>query len=187
MIVWPDIIRALHDMVVYAAEIAPSRVVWARQPAPRKGGPYIDLSIAQVDGIGHPFLTEEDNPDSTLGDGRELIIKSRTARSMTLSIRCFGDPSGTQPEFILEHLVARSNLSIARGMMEAVGVGMAAWSPILPIDGFILNTTVFEPRAQTELRSFLASEVEDYGTFIESAEFQNQIDGTSFVVPPEGE
>jgi len=169
MIQWDQVKRALHHMLVVSSGLPVNKVIWSRQPkdAPRPPVPMIDFAIMSIVSRGQDYNVVVDNPDSTGSDGRELIVKTRGQREMTVTIRYFGDMEdvATTPEFELNNIVARSFTDSVNYALNNAGIGVAAWSPILSIDGIV--GARFEARAQTEMRAFISSQVEEYTTYIE--------------------
>ncbi len=121
---------------------------------------------------------------TTTVQGAELVSKARGMRECTLSLQCFAaSASGTSAaRTILDNIQSKSKLHTYAAALRAAGIGIAEFSQIQSL-GAPLNPAVFEPRATMEVRFFLASEVEETGTFIEFTEVENLTQGTSTYVP----
>jgi len=170
-----DVIKtALHSMVVFGSRLNAQRVVWSGQQAPRVEGPWMDIRITSIRPIGKDFRSIED-ASLPVVPGQEIVVKTRGAREMRVGLRCFASPTGVDPQFILNDVVARSQQTSQVLALNAAGIGLAAWGPIQDIDG-VVGGTLFEPRSIVEMRSFLASEVEEYSTYIERVELTVNLD-----------
>ncbi len=186
MIAWATVERALRAWIVTAAGLPPERVVWAAQGAQRPTGPgtaWISLRIVGIRRRGHDGLTyaEVVDPDP----GAEVEFRARGVRECTLSIQCFGGAVGDDSaQARLDRVVSTVHLPSARAALQVASVGIARFSQVRTVDGF-LGAAVFEPRAQVDATFFLAQEVVELGTFIETVELDPEppLPGDAFVVP----
>lgn len=141
-------------------------------------GTAIDLTTA---GTGAHTLVDSADTERK---GAELTMTARGVREATLSMQAFGgDPTGTGTAMkLLSGVLAALALPARKEALSAAGVGIGRRNPVQSIDG-IVGAVTFEPRASLEVRFFLTSEVSELGTYIESAEVENETTGDDFTVP----
>lgn len=127
----------------------------------------------------------------TVRQGAEMEYVAGGVREILLSVQCFagvtsGDvasPVGaTSPRATLETLRAKSVLPSVRATLLDAGLGLADFGPVQDF-GTAMDATIFEPRAQANVRLLAQSEVRESGTIIETFEVDNDLTGSSFWVP----
>lgn len=123
--------------------------------------------------------------DETLRVGEELELKTRGPRQAVISVQCFaGAPlsgdlavGNDSPMARLERMIGYADRQSTIAALATAGVGVGAIDPVRSVGGF-LGPATFEPRAVMQARLFLASEVEDFGSFVESVQATNSLTGT---------
>jgi hypothetical protein len=181
-IAWGTIEKALHKMVVNGSGLSADKVVWSQQPGPRPTGTHIAMRVAVIKRIGHDWLQVEDA--AIPSQGAEINLLSRGMRECRFQLQCFSDTgvgSGAAA-MVLDSVVSRSNFQTAADALNTAGIGLCPWEQVVSIDG-ILGSSTFEPRATVETRFFLASEVLETATFIETVQMENEDTGDTFEVP----
>lgn len=147
----------------------------------------VPIDITDTGTGTHTLVDTED----TVRAGEEIEYVARGQRTLVLSLQCFagvtsgevGSPVGaSSPRALLEQLRAKSSLPSVRRLLLADGLGLAQFGPVQDI-GRGMDETIFEPRAQAEVRLHLMSEVREAGTIIETVELDNEITSTSTWVP----
>ena len=125
----------------------------------------IDLTDA---GVGTHTIV--DTP-TTARAGEELYVRARGPREFELTIQAFSDtPVGLSSAVAtLEAVRARFELPSVREALSNAGIGVARFAPIQKIGG-VVGSTTFEPRARMLVSGFLASEVSETATYIETAD-----------------
>jgi hypothetical protein len=59
---WTGVAAAIHTWVVGSSGLAADKVFWAYEGRPRPAAPYIELTVRQIRGIGHDWVTSDANP-----------------------------------------------------------------------------------------------------------------------------
>lgn len=180
MIAWTTVENALHAWVVAGSGLPSAKVLWAQQAAPVPAKPYLSLRALTVDATGRGWT--EVVPAASPAPGAEISHRARGARVLTLSIQCIAadaTQSGAAVA-ILERLVAMARLPGQRALLEAAGAAVASIGVVQSVDA--LANGLFEPRARTDARIHLTSEVSEVGTYISTVEVENQVDDSDFVV-----
>lgn len=118
-------------------------------------------------------VTSINGTPSTVRAGQEITQFTRGPRQCRLHLRCFagaptgGAPTGgTSPLGVLHDAVSSHALEAINAALVAAGIGVCGWDPIIMIDG-VVNTTRFEPRAQTTVHLSITSEIVQTSTFIQ--------------------
>lgn len=179
MIPWATVEDAFHAWVSSASGI---ETIWSQQNAARPDKPYVAIQVMSIRRIGQDWQDVEDAavpvPDATID------LKARGVRECLLQMQAFADSAtgATMPLAVLESVVASAAHESNRVALNAAGIGIAAFTPIKAIDG-VIGSANFEPRAVVESRFFLASEVAETGTHIDTVELTNIGTGNVFTVP----
>ena len=165
---WADILEALRVWVASASGVT---AIFARQEGARPASPYITISVS-TRRIGQDWLDVEDADTPTAG--AEIVHRARGQRELTITLQAFGGPVGeTAPAALLELVQAKSILPTPRDALNAAGIGIGTFGPVRVFDT-LRNGDVLETRASMEVRGFIASEVSETGTYIETVD----LDGT---------
>jgi hypothetical protein len=129
--------------------------------------------VLTTNGIGVNTLV---STPQTARHGAELTRTARGARRAALTIQCFTRKAtgNTNARAILERVRSARTLPARAYALRQAGVGVGKMNNI-QFNGQVVSTTVFEPRAILEVEFFLASEVEETGTYIERAKITDQI------------
>lgn len=168
---YPDDIVTIEDAItawiVAATGLAASNVLWSQQGVKRPTGTWISILLLGMQRIGHDWTDVEwaDTPEP----GADVALKLRGLRYATYSIQCFGGPAhgASSPVALLEMVCAKARLpSIAAGLKRA-GIGLSSLGAVSAV-GDVLNSARFEPRATLEVSLYLASEVSETTTYIET-------------------
>lgn len=128
----------------------------------------------------------------TLRRGEEIEHVAGGPREIVLSIQCFagvdasgdvGSPVGaSSPRQVLERLRNRSGLPSVRAPLWDAGLGLIDFGSVRDF-GRAMDATIFEPRAQADVRFFTQAAERETGTIIETVEVQNEVSGTSVWLP----
>lgn len=169
MITWPTVKATLKQLAVRGTGLPAERVVWAKGKGPRKEGPWMDINIFSIDSVARAFTTTEMRSPPVAGE--EVVQRTCAPRLMTVSYRYFSGDEDMPPEGVLDTMILRAQQESFLQVLAVAGIGTSSWGPVINLPGGSLGTTVYEPRSQTQLLAYLASEVEEYTTYIESAEF----------------
>jgi len=171
-IVWNTIETAIAYWARTGSGLPTGKVIWAKQNGPRPANPYIALSILAIQRTGHDHVNVEDNPSPA--SGAEIIHYVRGPRKITVTMQCFSNTalgiSGSAQ--ILDSVMSAVKLPSVQDALRTAGVGVASFDPIQPL-GSAMNSAVFEPRALLTARCFIASEISETGTYIETVEATN--------------
>jgi hypothetical protein len=179
MIAWTATEDALAALVASGTGLP---VVWGEQNATRPSGPYVAMRVTSLRPIGQDWsiIEEVEDPEP----GAEVVYRAQGVREATVSLQCFAGadaPAGigaSAPRALLERLVTISHLQTKRHALNQAGVGLLGFGPVQSIDGRIGG--VFEPRAVTEMRLMLASEAEEFATFVEGIEVNIDVGDDEF-------
>jgi len=172
-IAWATVENAVQSWFSTASGIAGAQVIWEGQNQGRPAAPYISIA-AEVESVGQDWTNVEDNPSPS--SGNEILHKARGVRRMTLRVSCFGgDAKGAaSSRAILENVKAKKVLPSIHEALVIAGVGVSSMSKVTSISG-VLNSTKLEPRATLDIVCYLASEVEEAGTYVSTVEATDQI------------
>jgi hypothetical protein len=98
-----------------------------------------------------------------------------------MSIQAFGgDATGAaDPMAVLMKAMIRARTTPVILALNAAGIGISDFTPVKTI-GKAISMTIFEPRAQTDMKFFVAAQVEDYGEYIA------RVSGTGTAAPHPG-
>lgn len=170
MIAWATVEDALRAWVVAGSGLPDAKVLWSAQDMPRPIAPYAVVRVTSLRGVGQDWLDVEDNPDSTGSDGLEIVQKARGIRRCTLGLQYFADAAtgSLGAVGVLDAVASASRLPSIREALTAAGIGLADLGQARSLDG-VLNRAHLEPRAVADHVFYLASEVEEFGTIIETA------------------
>ncbi len=156
------------------------KVIWADQGGPRPPAPYVSLAIISGDQMrGMDWVDVEDAASPI--DGAEISHVVRGPRTCTLSVQCFGtaanaaDGPGDSPLALLARMRAYTRLPTVRAALLAAGVGVGTFGDVASV-GALISTVTSEPRAAFTVTLNYASEVEELGTYIETAEVEGTLE-----------
>lgn len=163
----------------FAIVVGPNTVKLAANARLALAGTAIDITST---GAGVHTIVDT---DETLRVGQELAQTVRGPRQATIAVQCFGGapPAGdlavgaNSPFARLERMISYASRRATIKALNDAGVGVGQIDEVRPFEGFLGPATT-EPRAAMQARLFLASEVEDYGSFVESVEVTNAVTGT---------
>jgi hypothetical protein len=162
-----DVENAIHAWIVAATGLPASSVLWGGQGAARPAGPWISISLLGLGQVGSDWIDAEwaEVPDH----GAEVDLKARGLREVVLSLQCFaGDAHGVAScVALLERVRAKAPLPGAAELLRAGGVGLSTFGAVNALGGAV-NAARFEPRATLEVRCYVASEVSETATYIET-------------------
>lgn len=155
---------------------------------------YIHTGGADIDGLpsgntvttinladaGSGVITVSATPDS-LRAGAEILHVARATTRATLLIECHTEDSVgmDMAVAVLHRLVARSTLPSQVALLEEAGIGVSEIGRVRAIRGH-LDALLFEPRAALEVLIIIASEDEEAGTIIQSADITPTISDVVF-------
>jgi hypothetical protein len=179
-IAWPTVEDAIQNWIVGASGLSEDKVIWSHEGGPRPEAPYISLLVNTLRPIGHDWLDVFDTEDPE--PGQEITLKARGHRYCSLSIQCFANNMNGNlgAVAILNDVI--SALKFHRYTLTKAGVGIAGFGPVATIGNNRIGTAL-EPRAAVDAQFHLASEVEDFETYIEKVEITNLLTGQIISVP----
>lgn len=156
---WETIEKAIHTWVVAGSDLTASHVIWDYEGGKRPSLPYIEMSISDVDGVGHDwhrreYVSVDDN----------LKITYQGHRTAVLTLQCFGVPGrgdGAVP--ILSDVI--SALAMYEYDLDLAEVGIGTTGPVTLIQG--QRGGILEPRGRVEVNLHLISELERRTDYIE--------------------
>lgn len=166
---WEAIIPAIQKWIYKSAGVDDSRVWQVRQDGPQKTFPYFTYDIADSIGVGRQWRKVAERTlaeGETLEDfpGEELVRKYQGHRVATLTIECFSPGVGaTSAVALLENVV--DALPLHEYDLDEAGAGIGSISSVAYGGGKRGNS--LQPRAHVEVQLHVASEVQDYVTYIE--------------------
>lgn len=130
----------------------------------------IDLTSA-----GTGTHTLDDSP-TFARQGAEVNYRARGMRRVTLTITCYGDsPIGAAgPSSVVGDVLSAVALPSRSDALAAAGVGISDLGEVVAIDG-VVDSTLLEPRAFSEVVFFATSELVETGTYIEHVQVTNQV------------
>jgi hypothetical protein len=165
---------ALFAWVQTASGLPASKVMWSRQKAPQPEAPYLEMRLSSIQQFGLDWLDTEDA--AVPAPEAELDFHSRGTRSAVLTLRCFSvDGIGSSSaEAILEAIRAAVVLPSIADALNTALVGVGSFGDIQSLDG-IINSTLLEPRSSMTVTLFLAQQVTEQGTYIETYELDPTI------------
>lgn len=112
--------------------------------------------------------------DDTVRAGQEVLMTVRANYAAVLSVQCYAGTDGpyvgdTSPLAVLQNAAMRALLPSVRDALEDAGVGVSSIGPVNNV-GAMISTTSWEPRAHMDVKLWVASEVSEAGTVIDTAE-----------------
>lgn len=161
---WQAIIPAIQEWIVTAAGVSDEKVYQARQGGPQLEFPYYVYDIVQTNRIGHDWRTTEDRENPEEHPGEELVRHVKGHRTATLRIECFSSGVGAESGVaLLEEVI--SHLPLHEYDLDEAGAGIGNVTPVTYGGG--VRGGILQPRAVVEVQLHLASDVQDYVTYIE--------------------
>lgn len=175
-------LRAAVAAWAYAGTDLPTgKVIWADQGGPRPVAPYVSLAIISGDQLHGMDWVDVEDADSPI-DGAEIRHVVRGPRTCTLSVQCFGltataadGVAGASPLALLARMRAHTRLPTVRAALVAAGVGVGTLGDVASV-GSLISTVTSEPRAAFTVTLNYTSEVEELGTFIETAKVEGTLE-----------
>lgn len=177
---------AICNWILSSTGLPASNVQWYGQNLPRAATlPWVSMKLSAIMPKGNDWTDAENNPTPTTG--AEVLLKTRGVRRCTLSLQCFAAPNtgSTGPMGILSDVVAASGSPTIGDAISAAGIGICDLGTIKPMDG-VINSTRFEPRAVVEIGFYVAAELVETATFIQSVQVQSLTTGEGFTVTGTG-
>lgn len=175
-IAWSTMAAAIQNWVEAASGLPDAKVYWGQQSSARPAPPFITLRIASLRRVGHDWQEIEE-------DGADINLTVRGVREGVLSIQCFGATAVGDASSLamINAVITKASLESRRAALNAAGIGIASFGPVMNLDG-IVGVATFEPRAAVDVRFYLAEEVSETSTYIETVEVTNEITGGEFAV-----
>lgn len=179
---WSTIEQGIQAWAAAGSGLPDGRVIWSLQSGDRPATPYIALRLTAVRVVGTDWNEAVDAASPT--SGAEIEHRARGHRRALLEVQAHGGPAhgAGSAVALLERLQARSVLPTVRDALVDAGVGLGRFEGVTSLDGMVGDATL-ESRAAFEVPIFLASEVSEFGTYIEHVELENETTGESFEVP----
>lgn len=170
MINWDTVKTAIYTWVQVDSGLLANQVVWSGELTGRESRPFIQIAFLNLLTIGRDSDDIEDNP--TPSAGAEILHKIRGVRQLTFQLQAFGEippaAQATVPFQLLNTVTSRVWGPVRNRALHDAGIGIAQIEPILRISGTV-GSSVLEPRAIVTVIGFLAEQVEEPDTFIETA------------------
>lgn len=183
-IAWTTVENALVAWVRSGSGLDAEHVFWAQQKRPIPSGRYTTLRVTSIRQVGQDWLDVEDADAPS--PGAEIVHRARGSREVLLSLQCFAGAGtgGDAPAMVLDAVQSAARLPSNRDALNAAGVGVLGFGPVQSIDG-VVGSSSFEPRATLQARLHLASEVSEFGTWVEVARLdpETPLTGAPFYVP----
>lgn len=173
---WTAVEDAFFDTFSVIDALADTNLVWNRYNVVRPDGPYVAMSLTQVNTVGRDGLYPVLN--LTGQEEGDINFTQRGMRDCQLNLQAFADPSGaTRPEAIIHEVLAQLQLPSVRDAFNAAGIGILSNGPVASIDGAIDRPGAIEPRASVDIRFSLVSERFEAGNFIQKVQIENETSG----------
>jgi hypothetical protein len=158
--------------------LSEAQVVWAEQASVRLATPFITLrlgDLARVGGLDEVRQAYDENAAA----GQEVSLTVVGRRELTLSIQCFGEACDS-PRAILSRVQTALSLETVMAAFEEVGISCFDEGTIRNVT--LLQETDFEQRALLETRFYVAEEVSETTTYIETTEVTNEDTDVTFTI-----
>jgi hypothetical protein len=180
-ITWSAVQSALQNWVEFGSGLPDAKVIWAQQPTARPAVPFITLRILSLRVVGRDWMQVRDAVAPA--EGAEIEHVARGVRECLLGIQVFGAVGygANAPTAILGRVLASAKLPSVEAPLRAAGIGLSTMGAVTSIDGLV-GVSTFEPRAIADVRFFLAEEVAEFSTFIDTVEIENTTTGASATV-----
>ncbi len=182
MIAWSTVEAAITRWVATSSGLGLTRVAWGQQPMPAIAAPSITMRLRRLRRFGQDWLTVAEA--ASPAPGAEIEHRLGGTRVVTLSLECCAE-AGTgafMAVALLEAVRTGYRLPSVHDTLVAAGVGVGRPEDVLGIDGFVADGIVFEPRATLDIPLWLASEVVETGTYIETVEIENEDTDHTFTI-----
>lgn len=164
-IAWTSIEDALFRWVQISSGLNPDKVVWAHWENPTPSLPFIRLEWGSVRGIGSDWKKYSDSLSPTAG--REVRVQTGGHRQVEFILQCFGVlGSGNSSHPIL--CTVMDSIDAYVYDLDLAGVGIISVGPVVPISGTRAGN--LEPRSRSVVNLMVSSEVETFGSYIETIE-----------------
>ena len=161
---WATVENALHLWVSRGSSLAETSVIWWLTGGPRPPAPYILLSLPEFKSVGHDWIVKKAAPEPVT-PYEEIVRVARGMRTARLEMQCFAvEGTSSAALSILSDVMASLQLHISN--LDDAGVGIGVLGPLQPLSG--RRNGILEPRATWSLGLHLASEVQDFVTYIQS-------------------
>ena len=167
---WSAVLEALR---VWVATASGTTTIFWQQEGARPASPYITIRVT-LRRTGQDWLDVEDAVAPV--EGAEIVHYARGTRELAVTLQAYGGSAvgASAPAALLDLVQAKAILPTARDALNAAGIGLGTFGPIQVVD-ILRNGDVLEPRAVMEVRGFVASEVFETGTFIETVEAEGTV------------
>jgi hypothetical protein len=166
---------AIRSWIVTGSGLSTSKVIAAGGGGPTPEPPFITFDV-EIAGIGQDWIGVEDNPDSTGSDGEEIIMYARGMRAVTIAITCHAATNAALTGAVgyLESVRSALTLQSVQDALETAELGIGEIGPTQSIGA--VEAAQWEPRARMEARGWVASEISELNTYIETVQIADDID-----------
>lgn len=165
--------NSIQAAIVRASGLPAASVYWQRQNVDRPPPPFVAIWTLFDTRIGTPENTVADNPDSTLGDGEEIVLTSRSEAEFEVVLDAVSSvPVSTPSEESAQATLHRVRQGLeSEGVMDflaSVGLVLVRCGAVAP--GAKVLQTQFQGEATLTVVFRVSDEFTELTTFIESAE-----------------
>lgn len=172
---WSTIEDAIHDWIVLGSQLAPERIIWGGERAPRPAAttqppatPWIELQFLSVRSPGLPWVEREEIPaDPPEFPLPRLLMRRRNQAEARLQLTCFGP--GRDSMRLLHDVVSTHSEDL-----DLAGVGIGEVGEVTLLPG--LRSGLFEPRAVVEIQLHLSAELtQTYDDYIQHVQLTVEV------------
>lgn len=157
---------AIHAWIVSATGLAPEKVYWDRQNAPRATGRHVSMRLS-VRNVGRDWTRITDTAGAP--PGNEITHHVEGPRMGSLGLTAYeGDPTDeTGAAGTLATLPGSLGLPSVHAALVAAGIGVGKFSQVIALEG-VIGSAVVEPQATCTVPLHLTAAVSETGTYIET-------------------
>lgn len=171
-VAWNAIAQAaIKTWVTSATGLAAAKVIMTGQGGPRPAPPFVEVAV-DIAGIGQDWVDNEDDPD----DAGATIYTARGTRRLTLTFVCYAASQAALTSALgyLEAVRSALVLPSVNDALDAAGIGIGEIGPAVSMGEIV--AAQWEPRGRMEATGFMASEITEAGSYIETVEVEGTID-----------
>lgn len=162
--------NAIHAWAVAATGLATGKVIWRNQNGPRPQRPFVVLSLGGVTEVATPWTRNVETVDPD--PGQEITYTVRGVERLRVTFEAFTDAT-TGASTAVDYLrLIRGKLGLpsVRTALWAAQIGVASFGDVVVLD-FLADQAQQLGRAQMDCGIYVPTEFTEYGTNIETADF----------------
>lgn len=173
--------NAIHAELIIASGLAGDRIIYEHQSAPTlgKSGASRELMTLHYDNLNPvagatPVQTERMNPDSTLGDGEEMLIGTKADIRFSVRVTMYTGPkSGTGSAYErLRSVCAKLGLESVAIRLQENAISFIEARDVRSVP--VVLETEYESRAVADLQFSMTETAESTETFIETVTIEGE-------------